>query len=131
MYLHKLGTGTLTLSGTNTYSKGTYISEGALALTNAQSIGTGHIMFNNGVRGSSNTYASLEVIEATSGDVVLENTIYIDEGAIFNVYGNQTLTLLGDIRRYDSKPGYEADFIKTGSGLLEIAKVQLQQMLKI
>lgn len=122
MYLHKLGTGTLTLSGINTYSKGTYISEGALALTNAQSIGTGHIMFNNGVRGSSNTYASLEVIEATSGNVALENTIYIDEGAIFNVYGNQTLTLLGDIRRYDSKPGYEADFIKTGAGLLEIAK---------
>jgi hypothetical protein len=61
-------------------------------------------------------------IEATSGNVALENTIYIDEGAIFNVYGNQTLTLLGDICRYDSKPGYEADFIKTGSGLLEIAK---------
>ncbi|GAB1401365.1 autotransporter domain-containing protein [Elusimicrobiota bacterium] len=122
MYLHKLGTGTLTLSGTNTYSKGTYISEGAIALTNAGSIGTGHIMFNNGVRGSSSTYASLKVIEATSGNVALNNTIYIDEGAIFNVYGNQTLTLFGDIRRYDATPGYEADFIKTGAGLLEIAK---------
>lgn len=122
MYLHKLGTGTLTLSGQNTYHKGTYISEGAVALTDAESIGTGHIMFNNGVRGSSTTYASLQVIEATSGNVTLNNTIYIDEGAIFNVYGNQTLTLLGDIRRYDATPGYEADFIKTGSGLLEIAK---------
>ncbi len=122
MYLHKLGAGTLTLSGTNTYSKGTYISEGAIALTDAESIGTGHIMFNNGTRGSSSTYASLKVIEATSGNVALNNTIYIDEGAIFNVYGNQTLTLFGDIRRYDSTPGYEADFIKTGAGLLEIAK---------
>lgn len=122
MYLHKLGTGTLTLSGTNTYSKGTYISEGAIALTDAESIGTGHIMFNNGVRGSSDTYASLKVIEATSGNVALNNTIYVDEGAIFNVYGNQTLTLFGDIRRYDATSGYEADFIKTGTGLLEIAK---------
>ncbi|MDD5021685.1 MAG: autotransporter domain-containing protein [Endomicrobiaceae bacterium] len=122
MYLHKLGTGTLTLSGTNTYSKGTYISEGAVALTDAESIGTGHIMFNNGVRGSSTTYASLQVIEATSGNVTLNNTIYIDEGAIFNVYGNQTLTLLGDIRKFDATPGYEADFIKKGAGLLEIAK---------
>lgn len=122
MYLHKLGTGTLTLSGTNTYSRGTYISEGAVAITNAQAIGTGHIMFNDGIKGSSDTYASLGVIEATSGNVTLDNMIYIKNGAVFNVYGNQTLTLLGDIRRYSPVAGNEADFIKTGAGLLQIAK---------
>ena len=122
MYVKKTGSGTLTLSGTNTYTQGTYISQGGILMTNASSLGTGKIMFDSGVRGSSSTYASLGVSSSTVGTIELLNNIHIDKGAIFNVYENQSMSLYGDLIRYNTTAGNEAEFIKTGLGLLEIAK---------
>jgi autotransporter-associated beta strand protein len=122
MYLRKTGNGILTLSGTNTYTQGTYISQGGVLMTNASSLGSGKIMFDSGVRGSSSTYASLGVSSSTVGTIELLNNIHIDKGAIFNVYENQSMSLYGDVIRYNTMAGNEAEFIKTGLGLLEIAK---------
>ncbi|MDR1696004.1 MAG: autotransporter domain-containing protein [Endomicrobium sp.] len=125
MYLRKTGAGTLTLSGTSTYEKGTFISEGGIAITNAYSLGTpdaadpnkGKIMFDSS---STSKFASLQVVEAASGSIDLYNNIHINKGAVFNVFANQKLTLFGDIVKYDSRPGYDAAFFKEGFGLMEI-----------
>lgn len=122
MYLQKTGNGILTLSGVNTYNQGTYLSQGGILMTNASSLGTGKIMFDSGVRGSSSTYASLGVSSSTVGTINLANNIHIDKGAVFNVYENQSMSLYGDVIRYNTTSGNEAEFVKTGLGLLEIAK---------
>jgi outer membrane autotransporter protein len=44
----KVGTGTLTLRGTNTYGGGTTINAGAVAINNAQALGTGAVALNGG-----------------------------------------------------------------------------------
>ena len=118
MYLHKLGTGTVTLSGENTYTQGTYISDGGLLLADTNSIGTGNIWFDRGVKGVSTTYASMGVRASseTIGDITLSNNIHVKNGAILNVAENQNLKLLGDIVSYDARPGYETEFVKIGLG---------------
>lgn len=62
MYFRKIGSGTVTLSGENTYTKGTYISEGGLLLATMNSIGEGKIMFDGGIKGDSTTYAKFGVL---------------------------------------------------------------------
>lgn len=123
MYVQKTGTGTLTLSGNNTYTEGTYISEGGILMSNSNSLGTGKILFDSGVRGDSTTYASLGVSSITTTGVInLLNNIHIDEGAVINVYDNQELSLSGDLESYDTRPDYYAQLVKTGLGVLEIAE---------
>lgn len=121
MYLHKLGTGTVTLSGNNTYTKGTYITEGGLLLATSNSIGTGKIMFDN----DSETYASIGVSsQTTTGDINLTNNIHVKKGAILDVAKGQNMYLKGDLVRYDARPGYEAEFVKNGLGNAIIAEAE-------
>ncbi|MDD3053939.1 MAG: autotransporter outer membrane beta-barrel domain-containing protein [Endomicrobiaceae bacterium] len=91
-------------------------------MSNSNSLGTGKILFDSGVRGDSTTYASIGVSSLTVGTIDLLNNIHIDEGAVFNVYDGQQISLKGDISRYNTSTGYETEFVKTGLGLLEIAK---------
>jgi autotransporter-associated beta strand protein len=48
--LEKLGDGTLTLTGVNTYSGGTFVDAGTLAVTAANALGTGNVTVANGAR---------------------------------------------------------------------------------
>ncbi|MBR3627414.1 MAG: autotransporter domain-containing protein [Elusimicrobia bacterium] len=123
MYLQKTGTGTVTLSGENTYTMGTYITEGGLLLATANSVGQGKIMFN----GSSSTYAVIGV-SGTVKEVDLKNDIHVRKGAIFDVIENQTFNLSGSIENYDARlnddgsPMYPTEIIKKGLGNVVIAK---------
>ncbi len=119
MYLRKLGTGTVTLSGNNTFTEGTYISEGGLMLATSEALGTGKIMFDGS---STTTYASLGV--SKGGNIDLSNNIHVKKGAILDVADGQNLYLKGDLVRYDARPGCEAEFIKNGLGNAIIAEVE-------
>ena len=50
--LTKVGTGTLTLGGANTYSGGTTLSAGQLNLNNASALGTGALTISGGTIGN-------------------------------------------------------------------------------
>ena len=114
MYLRKKGTGIVTLSGENTFTQGTYISEGGLLLANTNAIGTGNIWFDGGVKGDTTTYSSLGV--SAGGDISISNNIHVKNGAVLNVAENQNMRMLGDLVSYDARPGYETEFIKLGLG---------------
>lgn len=114
LYLRKTGTGIVTLSGENTFTQGTYITNGGLLLANSNAIGTGNIWFDGGVKGDTTTYSSLGV--SAGGDVSLTNNIHVKNGAVLNVLENQNMRMLGDLVSYDARPGYETEFIKLGLG---------------
>lgn len=120
MYLQKTGSGIVTLSGENTYTQGTYITEGGLLLATANSIGTGKILFDGGTRGISSTYATLGVSDDVE-NVDLTNDIHIKNGAVLNVAENQTFNLSGSIENYDARPGFETEIVKRGLGNVVIA----------
>ena len=119
MYLHKLGTGTVNLSGNNTFSEGTYITEGGLMLATSDALGTGNILFDND---DETNYASIGVLEG--GNIYLENNIHVKKGANLDVADGQNLYLKGDLVRYDARPGYEAEFVKNGLGNAIIAEAE-------
>lgn len=119
MFFRKQGSGLVTLSGENTYTEGTYISEGGLLLATSDSIGEGKIIFDGGVNGDSTTYSTIGVSSATE-IVEIDNDIHIKNGAIFNVYENQTFGLSGSIESIN--PGVNTEIVKVGSGTAIILK---------
>ncbi|MCD1125452.1 autotransporter-associated beta strand repeat-containing protein [Jinshanibacter sp. LJY008] len=82
--LMKIGTGTLTLSGDNTYQGGSTISDGTLVATNAGALGTGAI----------NNTATLELNFASGS--TLRSLLSASDNTLSNVLsGNGTLTKTG------------------------------------
>ncbi|MBK5143568.1 autotransporter-associated beta strand repeat-containing protein [Budviciaceae bacterium BWR-B9] len=81
--LNKLGAGTLTLSGTNSYSNGTTISAGRLKATQGDALGTGDITNN----------ATLELNFAS--DSVLDNVLSGTGDLVKSGDGKATLTGVG------------------------------------
>lgn len=80
--LVKQGTGSLTLSGANTHSGGTVLSDGTLALNHASALGTGAFTINGGS------------IDNTSGSAVsLTNSNPLNINADFTFIGSNDLNL--------------------------------------
>lgn len=97
--LVKTGSGTLTLHGDNTYSGGTVITQGAVAISTADNIGTGDITLDN---------ATLE----NTADATLAQAIELgSNGGTFETDSATTLTASGTISGAGS-------LAKTGAGTL-------------
>ena len=105
--LQKIGSGTLTLSGSNTYTAGTTLNAGVLALGNANAIGTtGTVSFGGGTlqySGSTTTDYSARFSNAaspqysidTNGQNVTLASALTSTGGSFTKLGSGTLTLSG------------------------------------
>ena len=82
--LTKLGTGTLTLSGTNGYTGGTTLAAGTLAVMNGSSLGTGAVTFNG----------SAPTLLAGAAGLSLANGLTLTSSGIVDLNG-KSLTLNG------------------------------------
>ena len=80
--LTKAGSGTLLLSGTNTFTSGTTLSAGTLDINNAAAIGTGTFTINGGT-----------IDNTTSGSITLSNNNTQTWGGSFTFTGTQALNL--------------------------------------
>jgi outer membrane autotransporter protein len=86
--LTKICTGTLTLTGTNTYSGGTNLNGGILAINSDVNLGTGPLSFNSG---------TLEAL-ATGGGIISSKAITLNAGGgTFLADGGTNSTLSGMI----------------------------------
>ena len=93
--LQKLGLGTLTLTGTNTYTGGTLLTAGTIAISNSDAIGTGTVTITNG--GTVQALANMNVTNAflltnASATFDSQNFLLINSGVIS---GNGNLTKIG------------------------------------
>jgi fibronectin-binding autotransporter adhesin len=89
MTLVKTGTGTLTLSGaTSTYTGGTTISGGTIAVTNSGALGTGAVTLNGGTLNTSVNLTNNIVLNNVAGNTIAPNGNYrLLSGAISGAGG--------------------------------------------
>ena len=99
--LIKEGTGTLTLTGPNTYSGGTALNAGILAVNGDGNLGTGALSFNGGA------------LEALSGITSAKTISIAGGGAVFLADGGTSSILSGSISGVGS-------FAKIGHGTLTL-----------
>jgi fibronectin-binding autotransporter adhesin len=83
-----MGGGTLTLSGTNTYSGPTDVEAGALRIPNATALGSGDVSVSNGA--ALQVQSDSGVLVVTS-DIVLNGTGVANDGALRNISGTSSL----------------------------------------
>ncbi len=104
--LTKVGAGTLTLTGTNTYSGGTSINSGILAVNSDLNLGTGALSFNGG---------TLEVL--TGGGINSGKAITLNAG------GGTLLTDAGTTSTFGGAISGVGSLTKAGVGTLILAGV--------
>ena len=98
--LVKTGAGTLTLSGTNTYSGGTVISAGALQVTNASSVGSGTVTLDGGTFQADGAgdlaFTNNFKVNTTGGAIDNNGVVLTLSGIISNGNGNTGVLQLTD-----------------------------------
>jgi autotransporter-associated beta strand protein len=116
--LIKSGAGTLTLSGDNSYSGGTTLSVGTLAIGHNNALGTGTITLNGGttIQSSAATARTLANAVVLGGDFTVGGTgnlTFSNTGAVA-LGGNRTITV--------TTSGVNATFARAFSGAFTITK---------
>jgi fibronectin-binding autotransporter adhesin len=92
LVVEKTGAGTLTLSGTNTYSGGTYLSAGTLLVTNNSALGSGTLHLQGGTLSGSATLANaIEAVNGTTSVISLASGTLVLNG---NISGSGTINCL-------------------------------------
>ncbi|NCV15649.1 MAG: transporter, partial [Betaproteobacteria bacterium] len=100
--LNKQGTGTLVLSGSNTFSGGTLLNAGTISFGSTDALGSGNL-----------TFVSNSVLQSTA-NLNITNRVVINSGVTGTFdYGNYTMTNSGVI----SGAG---NFLKSGNGALSL-----------
>ncbi len=97
--LTKVGSGTLTLSGSSTYSLGTYIQAGAISISANNNLGTGDIEINTAT------------LKTTTSSFSMGNDIALNGSGTLDIDNGITTTLSGTISG-------SGQLIKTGAGTL-------------
>ena len=87
--LTKSGSGTLALSGANTYSGGTVINAGTLQANNSSALGSGPVTLNSGTLYMNNVSPANTIIVATNSTLQTYGLIY----PLFNLFGSGQLDL--------------------------------------
>jgi outer membrane autotransporter protein len=101
--LTKAGTGTLTLSGNNSYSGGTSLTVGTLAVGSSTALGTGALSFSNGTTlqaaangltlGNAMTLSGNNTVDTQANALTLGGAITGGSGSTLTKIGSGTLTL--------------------------------------
>ncbi len=103
MQLEKIGTGTLTLSGENTHSGGTTLSEGTLEMNSETALGTGTITFNGA-----------STLKVNIPNPAIQNYVTINSDAVGTINTNgQNVTFTNSMEG-------EGGLTKTGAGTLTL-----------
>jgi autotransporter-associated beta strand protein len=137
-HIEKDGTGTLTLSGNNTFTGGVELNEGSLMVASDTALGTGTLLnmpdpgqhvviYASGARtldNGYNIYGNFEIHGATAADTLtLSGNGFISnplmDVAIINISGDGNVVLSGRIKDFGSFGGIALD--STGAGSLTLS----------
>lgn len=120
--LTKIGSSTLTLSGTNTYTGGTTLSAGTLIVGNSQAFGTsaGTFTITGGSLDASSSITTLNYPLALNGDFTFTGTNSLNLGTgTITMNGDRTITISGSTLTIGGALSETTrSFIKAGTGTL-------------
>ena len=109
--LTKLGIGTLVLSGSNSHSGGTTVSNGSLQVSNANALGTGGLTVNGGSLDFNDNSVSVGALSGTGGSLTNSG---IGTSALTTTIANGTSAFAGNITNGSGAVA----LTKSGSGTL-------------
>jgi autotransporter-associated beta strand protein len=133
--LEKTGTGTWLLDGNNSYSGGTSIGAGVLAVGDNNALGTGTVTFNGGAISAAGSYTISNAVNIASGvyGTVSGSGNLTFSGAISGAAGNQGMQITSTgITTYGSSNSYNGGTtISTGATLVAAAAGALENTASI
>ena len=117
----KSGTGTLTISGANTYSGGTTINLGTLGIPGASGVGTGAITMNGGTLQGNGTFTLVNQLTIPTGADARLQTAANQTLTLSNTGSPTGLNLLGTLRIATLGTGATAGTVQFSTGSASVS----------